>query len=286
MIKKMIIIITAIDFIFILINSFTLFGVIALILLVASFIGIQFFEKGFNGKMPQFCLGVSIVALLLGTILGNPSTLVFSDATDIDQEILEEYYEKNHIPDAKTIAQIENLIENEKYDEAKNIINKLPYCNEKIKLQGKLLLAQDDNYNAGNTLSQIKNKDKESYEMLLRARLFQYKGKVNNTICDIAQDAAYDYPFEPYFMYMAGYTCYETDKYIQAAYYLGKTLEMEPDNPYANYYYALTAYVLGDTDQSLEYLDYALKCAKNEGGYEELIDSISEYKTLIKEGKE
>lgn len=110
MIKKIIIIITAIDFIFILINSFTLFGVIALILLVASFIGIQFFEKGFNGKMPQFCLGVSIVALLLGTILGNPSTLVFSDATDIDQEILEEYYEKNHIPDAKTIAQIEFLL--------------------------------------------------------------------------------------------------------------------------------------------------------------------------------
>lgn len=45
MIKKIIIIITAIDFIFILINSFTLFGVIALILLVASFIGIQFFER-------------------------------------------------------------------------------------------------------------------------------------------------------------------------------------------------------------------------------------------------
>ena len=92
MIKKIIIIITAINFIFILINGFTLFEVIGLLLLVTSFIGIQFFVKGFNGKMPQFCLGASIIALLLCTILGNTSTLVFSDAVDIDQEILEEYY--------------------------------------------------------------------------------------------------------------------------------------------------------------------------------------------------
>ena len=122
--------------------------------------------------------------------------------------------------------------------------------------------------------------------MLLRARLFQYSGKVNSQICDTAQDAAYDYPFEPYFMYMAGYTCYETDKYVQAAYYLGKALDMEPDNPYANYYYALNSYVLGNTEQGLAFLDYAEECAREQGGFEEIIDSVSEYRTLMEEGKQ
>ena len=286
MIKKIIVVFTSIAFIFLLINGFTMLGIVSLLFLIASLIGIYFFEDKLNGKMSQICLSVAIVSLMVNAFLGIPSMPVFVDAVNIDQEKLEQYYEKNPIPDEKVIAQIENLINDEKYEEAKNVINKLQYSDEKIKLQGKLLLAQEDYYTAGNTLTQIKEKDKESYEMLLRARLFQNKGKVNNIICDIAQDAAYAYPFESYFMYMAGYTCYETDKYIQASYYLGKSLDMDPNNPYANYYYALNAYVLGNTEQSLAYLDYAEKCAKKQNGFEKLIDSISEYKTLIKEGKE
>ena len=258
-----------------------LFGV-----LFYSLVGVQFFQSKFSNRMPQICFVVALVSLIMSAFFGIPKTPIFKDMAILDQEKLDEYYEKNRIPDTNVILEIEELIDEEKYDEAKTLVNKLQYSDEKIKLQGKILLAQDDYYNAANTLNQIKEKDKESYEMLLRARLFQYKGKVNNLICNIAQDAAYDYPFESYFMYMAGYTCYETDKYVQAAYYLGKALDMEPDNPYANYYYALNAYVLGNTEQGLAFLDYAEKCAKKQGNLEILIESISEYRTLMEEGKQ
>ena len=66
-----------------------------------------------------------------------------------------------------------------------------------------------------------------------------------------------------------------------AAYYLSKTLEMEPENPYANYYYALTAYALGYTEQATAFLDYAGRCAEAQGGLEDLLVSIEKYKKLM-----
>lgn len=286
MIKKLSVMFTAIIFVLLLINGFTVFGVISLLLSVTALTGIILFGNRLSGKMPHVCLCVSATALIVGALFGAPSLPAFGDAAVLDQEKIEEYQETHPAPDAEAIEKVETLIDEGKYDEAKTALSKLSYSSEKPLLQGKILLAQEDYYNAAATLAQIKEKDEECYEMLLRARLFQYSGKVNSQICDTAQDAAYDYPFEPYFMYMAGYTCYETDKYVQAAYYLGKALDMEPDNPHANYYYALNSYVLGNTEQGLAFLDYAEECAREQGGFEEIIDSVSEYRTLMEEGKQ
>ena len=286
MIKKLSVMFTAIIFVLLLINGFTVLGVISLLLSVTALTGIILFGDKLSGRMPHICLCVAAAALIAGAFFGTPSVPAFDDAAVLDQEKIEEYQEKHPVPDTEAIEKVETLIGEEKYDEAKTALSKLPYSSEKTLLQGKIQLAQEDYYNAAGTLAQIKEKDEECYEMLLRARLFQYSGKVNSQICDTAQDAAYDYPFEPYFMYMAGYTCYETDKYVQAAYYLGKALDMEPDNPYANYYYALNSYVLGNTEQGLAFLDYAEECAREQGGFEEIIDSVSEYRTLMEEGKQ
>lgn len=286
MIKKLSVIFTAIIFVFLFVNGFTVPGVVSLLISTAALVGVIFFRNKISGKMPYICFCFAAAALVVAALFGTPSAPVFDDAAVLDQEKIEEYLEKHPEPDADIIAEAETLIDEEKYDEAKTALNKLPYCIEKNLLQGEILLAQEDYYNAAGTLAQIKEKDEECYEMLLRASMFQNGGKVNSQICDTAQDAAYDYPFDPYFMYMAGYTCYETDKYVQAAYYLGKALDMEPDNPYANYYYALNAYVLGNTEQGLAFLDYAEKCAREQGGFKEIIDSVPEYRTLMEEGKQ
>lgn len=286
MIKKSAVIFTAMISVLFLINGFTVWGVVSLLISAVCLAGIFFFGNRLSGKMPHVCLCVSATALIVGALFGAPSLPAFGDAAVLDQEKIEEYQETHPAPDAEAIEKVETLIDEGKYDEAKTALNELPYSTEKTMLQGKIQLAQEDYYNAAITLSQIKDKDEECYEMLLRARLFQNGGKVNSQICDTAQDAAYDYPFEPYFMYMAGYTCYETDKYVQAAYYLGKALDMEPDNPYTNYYYALNAYVLGNTEQGSAFLDHAEECARAQGGFEEIIESVSEYRTLMEEGKQ
>lgn len=286
MIKKLSVMLTAIIFVLLFINGFTVWGVVSLLISVVCLAGIFFFGNRLSGKIPYICFCVSAAALIAGLFFGTPSAPAFDDAAVLDQEKIEEYLGKHPVPDPETTVKAETLIDEGKYDEAKTALNELPYSTEKTMLQGKIQLAQEDYYNAAITLSQIKDKDEECYEMLLRARLFQNGGKVNSQICDTAQDAAYDYPFEPYFMYMAGYTCYETDKYVQAAYYLGKALDMEPDNPYANYYYALNAYVLGNTEQGSAFLDHAEECARAQGGFEEIIESVSEYRTLMEEGKQ
>lgn len=285
MIRKVPVVFTAIIGMALLVNGCTVWGIVSLLLSAAALAGALFFGNKLSGLMAPICLCVSAAALITGTFFSIPSTPAFDDAAVPDPEQMEEYFGQERT-DADVIATVEALIDEEKYDEARAAVNAMPYSSERNKLQGKILLAQEDYYNAAGTLAQIEEMDEESYEMLLRARLFQYSGKVNSQLCDTAQDAAYDYPFEPYFMYLAGYTCYETDKYVQAAYYLGKTLDMEPDNPYANYYYALNAYVLGNTEQGLEFLGHAEEYAKEQGGFEAILDSVPEYRALMEEGKQ
>ena len=73
---------------------------------------------------------------------------------------------------------------------------------------------------------------------------------------------------------------------MTAACYRSKALELEPENPYANCYYALTDYALGYTEQATAFLDYAGQCAQAQGGLDDLLASIEEYKKLMEEGKQ
>lgn len=57
-----------------------------------------------------------LVSLIISAFLGIPETPTFKDMAILDQEKIDEYYEKNRIPDANVISEIEELIDEGKYD--------------------------------------------------------------------------------------------------------------------------------------------------------------------------
>ena len=94
-------------------------------LLLSSLVGVQFFQNKISNRMPQICFNVALVSLIISAFLGIPETPTFKDMAILDQEKIDEYYEKNRIPDANVISEIEELIDEGKYDEAKTLVNKL-----------------------------------------------------------------------------------------------------------------------------------------------------------------
>ena len=94
-------------------------------LLLSSLVSVQFFQNKISNRMPQICFNVALVSLIISAFLGIPETPTFKDMAILDQEKIDEYYEKNRIPDANVISEIEELIDEGKYDEAKTLVNKL-----------------------------------------------------------------------------------------------------------------------------------------------------------------
>lgn len=279
-------VLTVLTLLLMLVTGFTLWGTLAFVLAAAALVCVCFFGKKLSGKAAVIGVFAGTAAFLVSALFSAPDMPHFKEAAQRDPLLAEEYREDNHLPDSADVTEADRLILDGKYDEAKEIISDLPYCDDRSVLEGKLLLAQEEYYSAIPCFNRVENKNEECYSLLIEAMYRQNKGKVNESLCDKAQDAAYDCPFDPYLMYFAGYSCYETDQYVQAAYYLSKTLEMEPENPYANYYYALTAYALGYTEQATAFLDYAGECAAAQGGLEDLLASIEKYKKLMEEGKQ
>ena len=286
MLKIITAVLTVLTLLLMLVTGFTLWGTLAFLLAAAALVCVCFFGKKLSGKMAVIGAFAAAAAFLASCLLSTPGMPHFDESAQSDVSSTEENQEDNRLPDSADVTEADRLILDGKYDEAKEIISDLPYCDERTVLEGKLLLAQEDYYSAIPYFNRVESKDEECYSLLIEAMYRQNKGKVNASLCEKAQDAAYDCPFDPYLMYFAGYACYETDKYVQAAYYLSKALEMEPENPYANYYYALTAYVLGYTEQATAFLDYAGQCAQAQGGLEDLLVSIETYKKLMEEGKQ
>lgn len=286
MLKTISAVLTALTLLLLLVTGFTLWGTLAFVLAAAALVCVCFFGKKLSGKAAVIGVFAGTAAFLVSALFSAPDMPHFKEAAQRDPLLAEEYLNDNHLPDSADVAEADRLILEGKYDEAKELIGSLPYCDDRSVLEGKLLLAQEEYYSAIPCFNRVENKNEECYSLLIEAMYRQNKGKVNESLCDKAQDAAYDCPFDPYLMYFAGYACYETDQYVQAAYYLSKTLEMEPENPYANYYYALTAYALGYTEQATAFLDYAGQCAEAQGGLEDLLVSIEKYKKLMEEGKQ
>ena len=286
MLKIITAVLTVLTLLLMLVTGFTLWGTLAFMLAAAALVCVCFFGKKLSGKMAVIGAFAAAAAFLASCLLSAPDMPHFKEAAQRDPLLAEEYLNDNHLPDSADVAEADRLILEGKYDEAKEKISGLPYCDDRSVLEGKLLLAQEEYYSAIPCFNRVENKDEECYSLLIEAMYRQNKGKVDASLCSKAQDAAYDCPFDPYLMYFAGYSCYETDQYVQAAYYLSKTLEMEPENPYANYYYALTAYALGYTEQATAFLDYAGRCAQAQGGLEDLLVSIEKYKKLMEEGKQ
>ena len=286
MLKIITAVLTVLTLLLMLVTGFTLWGTLAFMLAAAALVCVCFFGKKLSGKMAFIGVAVAAVSFLVSALFGAPGMPHFDESAQSDVLMTEENQGDNDQWDSTVAADIDRMILDGKYDEAKEKISDLPYCDDRSVLEGKLLLAQEEYYSAIPCFNKVESKDEECYSLLIEAMYRQNKGKVNESLCDKAQDAAYDCPFDPYLMYFAGYACYETDQYVQAAYYLSKTLEMEPENPYANYYYALTAYALGYTEQATAFLDYAGQCAEAQGGLEDLLVSIEKYKKLMEEGKQ
>ena len=286
MLKIITAVFTVLTLLLLFVTGFTLWGTLAFVLAAAALVCVCFFGKKLSGKAAVIGAFAGTAAFLVSALFSAPDMPHFKEAAQHDPLLAEEYREDNHLPDSTAVAEADRLILEGKYNEAKEKISDLPYCDERTVLEGKLLLAQEEYYSAIPYFNRVENKDEECYSLLIEAMYRQNKGKVDASLCSKAQDAAYDCPFDPYLMYFAGYSCYETDQYVQAAYYLSKTLEMEPENPYANYYYALTAYALGYTEQATAFLDYAGQCAQAQGGLEDLLVSIETYKKLMEEGKQ
>ena len=286
MLKIITAVLTVLTLLLMLVTGFTLWGTLAFMLAAAALVCVCFFGKKLSGKAAVIGVFAAAAAFSVSALFGVPDMPRFKDAVRPDSSLTEKYTEDNRLPDSADVAEADRLILDGKYDKAKEKISDLPYCDERTVLEGKLLLAQEEYYSAIPYFNRIENKDEECYSLLIEAMYRQNKGKVDASLCSKAQDAAYDCPFDPYLMYFAGYSCYETDQYVQAAYYLSKTLEMEPENPYANYYYALTAYALDHTEQATAFLDYAGECAAAQDGLDDLLASIEEYKKLMEEGKQ
>ena len=286
MLKIITAVLTVLTLLLMLVTGFTLWGTLAFMLAAAALVCVCFFGKKLSGKAAVIGVFAAAAAFSVSALFGVPDMPRFKDAVRPDSSLTEKYTEDNRLPDSADVAEADRLILDGKYDKAKEKISDLPYCDERTVLEGKLLLAQEEYYSAIPYFNRIENKDEECYSLLIEAMYRQNKGKVDASLCSKAQDAAYDCPFDPYLMYFAGYSCYETDQYVQAAYYLSKTLEMEPENPYANYYYALTAYALGNTEQATAFLDYAGQRAEALDGLEDLQTSIDTYKKLMEEGKQ
>lgn len=286
MLKIITAVFTVLTLLLLLVTGFTLWGTLAFLLAAAALVGVCFFGEKLSGKMAFIGVAVAAASFLVSALFGAPGMPHFDESAQSDVLMTEENQGDNDLWDSVVAADIDRMILDGKYDEAKEKISDLPYCDDRSVLEGKLLLAQEEYYSAIPCFNRVENKNEECYSLLIEAMYRQNKGKVDASLCSKAQDAAYDCPFDPYLMYFAGYSCYETDQYVQAAYYLSKTLEMEPENPYANYYYALTAYALGYTEQATAFLDYAGQCAQAQGGLEDLLVSIETYKKLMEEGKQ
>ena len=87
MIKKLSVMFTAIIFVLLLINGFTVFGVISLLLSVTALTGIILFGDKLSGRMPHICLCVAAAALIAGAFFGTPSVPAFDEwLKDLEEE--------------------------------------------------------------------------------------------------------------------------------------------------------------------------------------------------------
>lgn len=222
MLKIITAVFTVLTLLLLFVTGFTLWGTLAFVLAAASLVCVCFFGKKLSGKAAVIGVFAGTAAFLVSALFSAPDMPHFKEAAQRDPLLAEEYLNDNHLPDSADVTEADRLILEGKYDEAKEMIGSLPYCDDRSVLNGKLLLAQEEYNSAIQSFNKVENKDEECYSLLIEAMYRQNKGKVDSSLCEKAQDAAYDCPFDPYLMYFAGYSCYETDRYVQAAYYLSK----------------------------------------------------------------
>ena len=134
-------------------------------------------------------------------------------------------------------------------------------------------------------LDNVKEHTPEYYGLRIRSAAGEYftMGQVPNGLLNTALEAANTYPNEIDFQILAGQLYYDKNNYYGSTYYLDKALQIDEDSVEANYYYALSIYLLGEKDEGINYMKKAQSLYK--GDDQVFKEAMSNYINIMKEGK-
>ena len=190
-------------------------------------------------------------------------------------------------------SKIEGILQMLEKDDTKgnaaNVLNELYNGFEKDDVyyltSAKIIMETGNDIDAVSTLNNVKNKTEDYYRLRIRATAGQFftLGEVPNDLLETSIEAANKYSDEVDFQVLAGELYYDKDNYVGAIYYLDKALQIDDKNVDANYYYALSIYILGEQEEGISYMEKAQKLYN--GDDEEYKKSIENYIDIMKEGK-
>ena len=222
-------------------------------------------------------LGVLIVILLV--IVTNMS---YSLPTfDVKQEESINYDKLKEI--------IELLKDDEKKSSAQGELDKLYEGKTKDDIyylaSAKITMENDNDVYAVSSLNQVKGRTLDYYNLRIRATAGEFftQGKVPDGLLNTAVEAASRYADNIDYQLLVGKLYYDKNNYTAALYYLDKALQIDEENVDANYYYALSIYILGEQEEGLNYMKKAQSLYKGED--KAFKQAMKDYLSIMKEGK-
>lgn len=135
MLKIITAVLTVLTLLLMLVTGFTLWGTLAFLLAAAALVCVCFFGKKLSGKMAVIGAFAAAAAFLASCLLSTPGMPHFAEAAQSDVSSTEENQEDNRLPDSAAVAEADRLILEGKYDEAKEKISGLPYCDDRSVLE-------------------------------------------------------------------------------------------------------------------------------------------------------
>lgn len=224
------------------------------------------------------CIIVFIVIIIIMLVSLNKSNLPIlsvKDKTSVDINEINKIIDMLKSDDTKGKAsdKLEELYKNHSKDDIYYLTS------------AKIIMTNSNDVEAVGTLKNVKNKTPEYYNLMIRATSGEYftYGQVPNSLLNTAIEAATSYSNNIDYQILLGELYYDKDNYTAAVYYLDKALQIDSSNVDANYYYALSIYLLGEDEIGLSYMEYAKELYK--GDDIEFKKSIENYISLMKEGK-
>ena len=251
-------------------------GFFTLLLSVTLLCCMTFFEKSIPERIMSIAAPGMLVVLLVLSLTVPPTTIVFA-------------YQDNERE--ASIKHIEQMIVNEEFDDAKLAIEQFRLGDGNSDtyniLQAMYTLASEtDRYEqayAKRYLDYVKVKTPTYYRLMIETMYVTPVGSARfpYQMLGIVQEAAMAYPYDAEFQQLAGVFSYHNDLYETALYFLTRALELEPENPYSLYYYALSTYLVGNVEEGKAYLAQAKLFAGDDA---DLRTSIGTYQQYMQEG--
>ena len=119
MLKIITAVFTVLTLLLLLVTGFTLWGTLAFLLAAAALVGVCFFREKLSGKMAFIGVAVATVSFLVSALFGAPGMPHFDESAQSDVLMTEENQGDNDLWDSVVAADIDRMILDGKYDEAK-----------------------------------------------------------------------------------------------------------------------------------------------------------------------